>query len=154
ANQIAEVITFGTPNLGAFVLNGTSNLQRSAGWILSSTCNVSFNHGNPICAQIRAFGTSDATRAFKPGSDQLRALPAFPSSVPVYALAARVDLHSSFFGFNDANLGSVGDGVVDEKSALAAGRKIGKIGGTQVIQCGKIDATNLFGSKWSCLHST
>jgi len=127
------------------------------GSLLSAACYASFNGANDICKQVRALGTSDATRAFKPDSAQLAALPQLPQlnpDIPVYTLAAQIEIYTSFFGNNDTDLGDGGDVIVLEDSAQAIARKVDGIGGAQTINCGKIDITDFFRSAHSCWHST
>lgn len=153
--DIAELISFGTPNQGSWLVGpGLHDIGRTVGSLLSAACTVSFNHANDICVQIRALGTSDATRAFKPESTQLKALPQLPSTVPVYALAAQIEMYSSFFGLKNTDIGDAGDLIVLEDSATAAARKINGIGGQQVINCGQVDITDFLRSAHSCWHST
>jgi pimeloyl-ACP methyl ester carboxylesterase len=155
APLIAELISFGTPNTGSWLVGpGLHDVGRTLGSLFSAACYLSFNGANDICQQIRNLGTSDATRAFKPDSKQLQDLPQLPSDVPVYALAAQIEIHTSFFGLNEADLGDGGDAIVLEDSAQVPARTIDGIGGSQTINCGKIDITDLARSADSCWHST
>lgn len=152
---IAELISFGTPNNGSWLVGpGLHDVGRTVGSLLSARCYFSVNSSNDICRQIRNFGTSDATRAFKPDSKQLQDLPTLPPTVPVYALAGQVEIYSSFFGLNNVDLGDGGDTVVLEDSALVAAKKIDGIGGSQTINCGRIDITDFAQSAHSCWHSS
>jgi pimeloyl-ACP methyl ester carboxylesterase len=155
SEKIAELVTFGTPNLGSWLVGpGLHNVGRTVGSLLSASCYLSFNVHNQYCIQIRALGTSDATRAFKPDSRQLQQLPSLSNTVPVYALAARIQLYTSFFGKNLGYLGDGGDLIVLEDSATAAARKVGGLGGEQIIDCGRIDVTDWSRSAHSCWHVT
>jgi Mg-chelatase subunit ChlD len=151
ASHLLEVITFGTPNTGSWLVNRGA---KGLGDLLSAACTVSGNYYNDICKGLRTLGTSEATRGFTPGSAQLAALPELPATVPVYALAARVEIHSSFFGLNDTDLGDAGDIIVLEDSATDAARKIGRLGGEQIINCGTIDITDWLRSAHSCWHGS
>jgi pimeloyl-ACP methyl ester carboxylesterase len=155
AARIAELISFGTPNTGSWLVGpGLHDVGRTLGSLLSSACYASFNGANDICKQVRALGTSDATRAFKPDSAQLAALPQLTPDIPVYTLAGQIEIYTSFFGLNDTDLGDGGDAIVLEDSAQAIARKVDGIGGAQTINCGKIDITDFFRSAHSCWHST
>ena len=152
--HLAELITFGTPSAGSYLVNAAIG---TAGSLLSASCHVHIAAAPAaalVCPQIQALTTSDAARAFATGSAELSKLPKLPATIPVYSLAGQVELHSSFFGFNDVDLGDVGDTIVLEASAVAMARKIGPIGGRQVINCGKIDITDFLRSAHSCWHST
>lgn len=162
AGQLRELISFDTPNLGSFLRASTAidRVGGVGGSAFSAACyatGTAFIPGplKAICAEIRAFTTSAATKAFTPGSTQLRTLPNLPSSVPVYALAGHVEEISTFFGFNRADLGDVGDLVVDEASAQAAARTVGGLGGRKTIDCGQIDVSMFFqGLKCDHIHET
>jgi pimeloyl-ACP methyl ester carboxylesterase len=151
ADHLRELITFGTPNLGSYL---DDDAARVAAPLLSATCTLRLNYFDPICREIRALGTSAASRAFHPGSAELKDLPQLPATVPVYALAGQVELYSSFFGLNNVDLGDFGDTIVLEDSATVAAQKVEPLGGDQVINCGKIDITDLFRSAHSCWHGT
>lgn len=155
AGHLAELISFGTPNTGSWLAGpGLHDVGRTAGSLLSAACWMSFNRANPICREIQALGTSDATRAFKPDSTQLKSLPQLPATVPVYGLAAQVEIYSSFFGLNNVDVGDGGDLIVLEDSATAVARKVGVVGGQQIINCGRTDVTDVLRNAYSCWHST
>lgn len=151
ASRIAELVTLGTPNLGSFLAQRPAN---TLGSLLAGAC--LYRHAAELdsCDGARAVGSSIASRAFRPGSPEEQTLPDLPVSVPVYALAARIRLISSFFGQNEAELGDVGDLVVLRDSALARGHAVGGLGGTQTIDCGFIDITTYPLSSRSCMHTT
>jgi pimeloyl-ACP methyl ester carboxylesterase len=153
AGHLAELITFGTPTLGSYL---ASPATHGVGSILSASCYAAVvpTALRLLCPAIREFTTSGAARAFVPGSADLRSLPQMPVTIPVYRLAAHVEAFSSFFGLNNTDLGSIGDVVVLEDSASAQPRKIGAVGGEQVIGCGTIDLTDLLRIHYSCWHST
>jgi len=91
------------------------------------------------CGGGRALTTSDAAKAFTPGSAQLDDLPRLPESVPVLAVAGSIKLRTSFWGSPPIRIGDVGDLIVSEDSALAASRTTDSIGGQKVIDCGEVD---------------
>lgn len=156
AGRVRELISFGTPNTGAWVegSQAADDVHRTLFFLLSTSCDVAYYGLGPLCALVRNVGTGDAERAFKPRSDQLEALPVMPSSIPVYALAAHLELYSSFFGYWKVDDGDIGDGLVDEGSAQAEHHTIGGVGGAQTIDCGRIDVTDWLDSAHSCWHGT
>jgi len=159
AGEIRELISFGTPNLGS-ALRGSKAADRVGGVggsLLSATCYATLTAFvgpvKPICAEVRAFLTSSATKAFTPGSDQLRVLPSLPAQIPVYAVAGKLEEVSSFFGHNEVDLGDIGDVVVDEGSATAARHEVGGLGGSRIVDCGRVDVSMvLHGLR--CWHSS
>ncbi|ODU03100.1 MAG: hypothetical protein ABS81_15420 [Pseudonocardia sp. SCN 72-86] len=154
AERIAELVTLGTPNFGSWLVSDGTHAVAST---FSAACYLR-PPGSPVttilCDLVRRLGTSDAGRAFERGSSELGQLPPLPATVPVYALAAHIELRSSFFGLNDTDLGEGGDLVVLPDSALAIGRAIGNLGGTQTIDCGTQYVTDLLFSPRSCTHVT
>lgn len=153
AGHLAELITLGTPTLGSWL---ASPATHDVGSILSASCYAAVVPMalRAICPTIRNFTTSASSRAFVPGSSELRHLPQMPATIPVYRLAAHIEAFSSFFGLNNTDLGSIGDVAVLENSATAQPRKVGVIGGDQVIGCGSVDLTDLLRIHYSCWHST
>lgn len=161
---VAGVVTFGTPHLGTFWKGrGRSWLANAGGASAGSACRVLTDFGavpagssdakiiQPICDFIRALLTSDAGRAFTPGSRQLKGLRPLTSAgdFPVLALASRVPLvvppADNILGralqtFSLAGtIGTLGDLVVDETSALAESRETEPgLGGTRVVPGGAL----------------
>ena len=154
-SSVADVITFDTPNTGSWLranhdADGPVGVLAS---VLSGACYASFNATDPMCEQIRALGTSAATKAFTPGSAQLHRLPPIPRGLPVFAVAGRVEITTSVFGWKTIGLGDAGDLVVTEHSAQAEAARYGQLGGTKTINCGTANlARHLHGS--SCSHLT
>lgn len=147
ASDIDGVITFGTPHLGTFTKGyGRSLITDVLGPALSARCQLGDSIWRLIgCGQVEAFGTSDAARAFTPGSGELSRLPTFPSdsTFSVTALAGSVEIKTSFWGHAAINLANVGDMVVDEKSATAARRSVKGVGGSEIFDCGYLNITYL-----------
>jgi pimeloyl-ACP methyl ester carboxylesterase len=162
SDDLAELISFDAPNRGSWLVGpGLHDVGRTVGSLLSAACSGwTRNIPNPVCETVQALGTSDATRAFKPDSDQLKALPQLPRSttgganIPVYGLAGQVEVYASFFGLHSMDVGDGGDLVVFEDSAIAAANKVGNLGGEQIINCGRIDVSLFLRSGRSCWHST
>jgi hypothetical protein len=147
APLLRAVVMFDTPNLGTFWKGyGVSHVANVVTNFLSAACRVpdalpTERTLHRICDQIRALGTSDAAKAFTPGSDELRTLPSLPSTVPVLAVAGSVKVGTSFWGRPPKILGDAGDLVVSEDSAFASARTVGGLGGKVVRDCGVLDVT-------------
>jgi pimeloyl-ACP methyl ester carboxylesterase len=143
ASRIRALITFGTPNLGTY-LKGFGVGTRVGDYVAPYIGTLCSGSGNALsllsgaCNGGRALTTSDAAKAFTPGSAQLVALPKFRDSIPVMAVAGSVQIRSSFWG-RATVIGDVGDLLVSEDSALAASRVVGGVGGDNVVDCGVID---------------
>jgi pimeloyl-ACP methyl ester carboxylesterase len=144
ANQVSGVITLGTPHEGSFLRAPVkSEAMQTAVAIIVASC----VHSEISCDDARAFATSDATRAFAPGSDELTSLPEFPQTVPVFAIAGSVKLQTRIF-YKKALTMEVGDLIVGTSSATARSQKVDGVGGTAVHDCGTlvygvIDNSNL-----------
>lgn len=141
--EVAALVTLGTPNTGTFLKgSGGSIVSDVFGPLLSAGCSVTNVLLRVLpCDEIKALGTSAAAAAFTPGSAQLKALPALPPTVPVMALAGSVHLSSSFWGRPSRGWGDAGDLIVSESSAQEEARKIGDLGGAVIVDCGEIDLT-------------
>lgn len=133
ANQVAGVVTIGTPHQGSFLRAPlkTEAMQTASAIIVASCVRREIS-----CNYARAIATSDAARAFAPGSDELTSLPEFPRTVPVFAIAGSVKLQSKIF-FKELTL-EVGDLIVGTSSATARSQKVDGIGGTTVHDCGTL----------------
>ncbi|MGI5191220.1 esterase/lipase family protein [Promicromonospora sp. CA-289599] len=138
ANQVAGVVTIGTPHQGSFLRAPlkTEAMQTAAAIIVASCIRREVS-----CNYARAIATSDAARAFAPGSDELTSLPEFPQTVPVFAIAGSVKLQSKIF--YKALTIEVGDLIVGTSSATARSQKVDGIGGTAVHDCGTLVYTSL-----------
>jgi pimeloyl-ACP methyl ester carboxylesterase len=133
-SRLALAITFGTPNDGTFLAgNGRSLIKDVLKPFL--TLGACADGWEKLCVTARALLTSSASSAFTPGSGQLNALPALPSSVPVRAMAGSVRIRTRL-GAVTYPVGDAGDLVVNIPSALGRARKIGNLGGEKVISCG------------------
>ena len=114
-----------------------------------------------MCEELRVLATSDAARAFIPGSPELTALPSQPAGVPVMAVAAQTHTEGDL-GFVTYHLTSeepgddgTGDMIVARPYALAQNRTARPLGGTTTIDCGTLSfgATTDW-SKVNCTHIT
>lgn len=157
--HVLELITFDTPNTGTYLRGSGVGYQAMDGVmsLVSGACYTSFLPHNPICEFIRALFTSDATKAFTPGSAALRSLPRMPNAsnpasdvtaIPVLAVAGHVELATTVFG-REVNLGGAGDLIVKENSALDEGLRVHGLGGKKTIDCGKLNVLSV--SAWNRL---
>lgn len=144
---LRAVVTFDTPNLGTYLKGyGLSHVANAVGNFLGASCRVTDPFDSTpvlrgICGQVRALGTSDAAKAFTPGSDELRDLPQLPATVPVLAVAGSVKVGTSFWGRAPKIIGDAGDLIVNQDSAFAAARTVGGVGGKVNRDCGVLDLT-------------
>ncbi len=95
----------------------------------------------------------EAALAMRPDSDQLKALPALPNTLPVLAAAGEVRLVANLFGEVVPLGGDVGDLVVRTNSATAFAGNPDAGGGTVVREC-DMDAYEIAtGLGWNyCTH--
>lgn len=146
ASDIRELVTFGTPTLGSFLRdNARSHVGNLLGPFFSLSCDavgLDLSVPNDLCGTVRALGTSDAAKAFTPGSPQLASV-STNMSFPIEAVAGSVKLQTSFFGRSLTVTGDAGDLVVDVQSALAARNSVAGLGGEKVIDCGDLDITGI-----------
>lgn len=135
AAKVSQVIEFGTPNAGSLyaatvsggLLHPGAGLFRAflayCGWITTESLDP-----GPLCTNpgllplpVTAFD-SEAGRALRPGSAQMRDLPPFPVGMPVHSMAADIQYvlpGASYFAMS-LGVGSVpgGDQVVNLDSAV------------------------------------
>jgi pimeloyl-ACP methyl ester carboxylesterase len=146
ASDIQALITFGTPTLGSFLRDdGRSHVGNILGSLFSATCAISGLDTSllkGLCRQVRALGTSDAAKAFTPGSAQLKAV-STDMPFPITAVAGSVKLQTSFFGQMRVVAGDAGDLVVDVQSALKAHHAVAGVGGQHVVDCGYLDISGI-----------
>lgn len=147
---VAAVVTLGTPNQGSYLRSREINLLKGV------ICGAgrSTPAASEVCDAIDAAAESPAGRAFRPDSPELKELPALPSDIPVLALAGSVSLQTSWWGRAPRALGSAGDIVVGEASAVAGHRSIGSIGGEKVLSCGVLDLSFSVFVTPACWHSS
>lgn len=139
-DRVAALVTFGTPHEGsdvAAVLAAALGVHHEPSLLLDSltpahvallrTCGLLTTQSADACwplpSAIAAID-SDAGRALRTNSRQLRDLPPMPTRLPVAALAGNIEFVGQIsFGlfYQDLTRTSVGDGVVTVPSALAQG---------------------------------
>lgn len=141
SDLLGLVITLGTPNKGSFLVpGGAAPPEAVLTKLVAAACYVS-QVGANLLGNLYNYcqlpdSSDPASRAFVPGSPQLSALPTFPASVPVRAIAGVIDTLRIQVVHTTLSLGSVGDGVVGQASALfgAAHPELG--GGPVQVHCG------------------
>lgn len=146
--DVATVVTLSTPSLGSglrgTVLTPAFDLVLS---VVDDECAarrdldpaVAPIDSMGVCGLIETYGTSDASRAFTPGSAELAALDGLRSETPTYAMAGRAELVTSYFGRLKLSLGSLGDLVVGVESALHGAATVDGLGGTETVDCGELN---------------
>lgn len=144
--DVAELVTFGTPNLGSQLRNPhVDAVTNIVGALLSAACAPVgaaaqlFDKDADLCYEFRALGTSQASKAFTPDSAELTALESWPRNTPLYAEAGDIRLRTSLFGHVVGDIGSAGDLIVGTASALAEATTTNNLGGGTTIGCGEID---------------
>lgn len=157
AESIRAVITFGAPHLGSTLRGyGRSVVSGVIGHVLGTACRLSGDAagtGRGFCDNGRALLTSEAAEAFTPLSAELRALPAFPSNIPVRSLSGTVQVRTAFWGVPSPWF-SVGDIAVSEDSAHGISATVSGVGGEKAIECGRIDLLLPVPSEFLCWHGT
>ncbi len=154
-SNIASVTTFGTPNTGSFLRAHSDNLRLASlgalDLLMNSVCIG--DGGRDWCAFVTDMRDSAAARAFTPGSPELNALPPMAKNVPVHAVAGELRLRSTLFN-STVDLGSIGDTVVLDSSALDGAQEVGGLGGETTIDCGVINIVGDGGAPKSCEHTS
>lgn len=146
ANRIAAVVTLGTPHTGsavaravAWVLGLDDDMPVTAALTpraLQTIATVVEFCGRLTTIRLDACGSfleplwafdSDAGKALRTGSDELRVLPAFPAGVPTKSLAGEIEVTtraSQGLFYRDLGSVSLGDAIVTSSSAvLPTGRQ-------------------------------
>ncbi len=144
ADDLALVVTIGTPETGSFLASAATQLWQQAkganpsllGALLRVGCGPPAKpHENvplqPLC-QLLSQSRAPAARAMEVGSPQLEALPPFPSSVPVDAIAGDVSLTVRVLDGPTVALAHPGDLVVGTPSAATPA---GGAGRSTTIPC-------------------
>jgi hypothetical protein len=147
-NDVAEVITFGTPNQGSFlrVNSGGSAAESAVGDAFGAVCATLAAGARlpsviPGCDYINAMASGSASVAFTPGSKELAALPAFNPRgatpvIPVREDAGKVSVTTSLGTLWHHTLdGDAGDLVVGTASATAQATP----GNSRIQDCGSLD---------------
>ena len=157
-SMVAGAVTLGTPNLGTFAKDdGRSHVPNLAATTFGSVCAAGqglTSTAGGLCGKVRAFLTSDAARAFTPGSAQLKALAPMPDGVPVYALAGQIEVRTSMYGRLPVTIGRVGDVIVAPASAHAQATSGDGLGGKATVDCGYVDVTFTSPPSVKCSHVT
>ncbi|GAB3364460.1 esterase/lipase family protein [Modestobacter lapidis] len=158
AERVGMVVTLGTPNAGSFLEAPGSGAHTGVGSALGALCWVGETAGAPakdVCDHVRALSTSNASKAFVPGSSQLNELPAFPAELEVHAVAGQTTLSVRQF-FGPPLSMKAGDLVVGVDSATVGTDDVPPV----VVDCGtwsfvaapvlKVPAAGIeqFGSCW------
>lgn len=136
SDLVSHVLTIGTPNtgsiyaeLGATAFEGASSSEFAAirlpakvAWDALGVCN-SLYEADVDCTPIPALNAfrGEGGQALRTGSPEIRALPPMPADVDYTAVSGNVQLGGfSLFGKTSDPIVSLGDLLVDEKSALFA----------------------------------
>ncbi|MET8853399.1 alpha/beta fold hydrolase [Amycolatopsis sp. NPDC004625] len=136
-DDVAGVVTFGTPNHGTFLKSyGLSLPEGVLLRALSGQCVRRFEAS--LCEFVDAIATSPAAHAFTPGSGEEKRLPPWPQNLPTRAVAGKITLTTSLFG-HVFQLGDVGDAVVGVESAHGdAGAR------ARTVDCGTVGVAAFF----------
>ena len=144
-SRIGLVITLGTPNTGSWVnsvgLRGPQSGVESAAQtllfnVLAAKCQ-DLDTGeliDGVCQFIEA-GGSDAAKAMRFGSPQLKELPSLPSDIPVLAMAGDIRVGTHIWNKPLFLPGRAGDIVVGRDSAQANASSIEGFGGAKADEC-------------------
>ena len=158
-SRIGLVITVGTPNTGSWLssvgLRGPQSGVESAAQtllfnVLAAKCQ-DLDTGeliDGVCRLIEA-GGSDAAKAMRFGSPQLKQLSSLPSDTPVLALAGDIRLGTHIWNKPLFLPGRAGDMVVDKDSAQANAFSVSGFGGTKTEECDYFVGTDL----GPCFHN-
>lgn len=152
-DDVAAVITFGTPNQGSFWRSQTvgNGAEKALSDALTAVCAVASIHAtgqiDSLCGYLLELGNGPAAEAFNPASTELANLPSFNGSgltqVPVREVAGSIQLSTSLGPLWHHWLGSGGDLVVGEASATSQAQVVNGVGGADTESCGSLDLSLL-----------
>lgn len=130
AKALGMVITIGTPNTG-------SSIDRASLDLALSLCQLGAGQGVALqcLAALQALEKSlTAIPGLAAGSKEIRVLPGWPKSLPVYAIAGNITPHYNLFGLEFDGPPSNSDTLVTTASALH-GVKANGLGGSREFPC-------------------